>query len=148
MQSKLSRYILPAIFFCVVLLSGYYVFGNIYSESVRGPLSVMFEMKKNVFKVREPVQGTITVNNHYPAGIPVVFRISLFHNEKPVSELMTAIHEVPYGKTKFSFKEFGIPQFNSGPEAQGLWRLRIIQQNADPASAREITLSVVPAEQK
>lgn len=115
-------------------------------DELYSPLRIEIKMKKDTFRVREPVQGTVIVENKYPAALPAVFKIRLFHEGKQVDERITSVKRLPPWKTRFSFKNFGIPQFNNGPGTQGLWRITIVQQSRDERyPAQAIIRIVAPA---
>lgn len=112
------------------------------SQDFYSPLQIAIKVSRKTFRVNEPITGTVVIKNTYPATLPAVFRIRVFHDDRQISETTTSIETVPFGTTKFSFRNFGIPQFNLGPGTEGKWRIHISQQNV-PSSAREITLRIV-----
>lgn len=138
------------LFLSLFLLTDRGVFGEIHSDSPYSPLNITIKMEKTVFMVGEPVEGKVIVENTYPANLPAVFDIKLFHDGKMFPERSTAIKGVPSGTTEFSFKGFGIPQFNLTPAAEGLWRITIVQQNLDSSYAQEVTLRItaIPPQNK
>ena len=125
------------------ILSAGHVFGYRGSNGSYSPIRVTIQMKETVFKIGEPVEGTVVLENTYPANLPATFNIKLFHEGKPVSDLLTAIERVPSGTTPFSFKAFGVPFFNKGVASEGTWRLSIVQQNLDESYSKEITIQIV-----
>lgn len=133
---------LAALCLSLFLAGGSRVFGDTRADELYSPLRIQIKIKKDVFRTGDPVNGTVIIENTYPAALPAVFNIRLFHDGTQSSELITAIKRVPSGKTVFSFKNFGIPRFNSGPGAEGVWRIRISQQSRD-SFAVEVTLRIV-----
>ena len=115
-----------------------------YSSDDYNPLKIQIKMEKTTFEVGEPVDGRVIVHNSYPANVPAIFHVRLFHDGKPESERTTSIPHIPQGTTKFSFKNFGIPKFNRHREAEGEWRIFIVQQNRDPSQGSEVILQIVP----
>ena len=107
-------------------------------------ISVTIKMKKNVFKVGEPIEGDFVLENDYPATLPAVFNVKLYRGNTLITSRTTAIKTIPTGKTEFSFKSFAIPQFNRRPESQGVWRLTILQQNVLPSETQEVTIEIIP----
>lgn len=112
---------------------------------VSSPLRIEIKMKKNAFKIREPVQGTVIVENRYPTTLPAVFNIRLFHDGNQVAERITSVKELPPWKTKFSLKNFGIPLFNIHTGAQGLWRITVTQQGKEDRYLAQAIVRIIPA---
>lgn len=112
------------------------------------PVRVEIKIKRDTFKVREPVEGVIVLDNMYPAPLPATFRIQLFHDGEAAGERITSVRHVPLGRTAFTFKNFGVPEFNNNAGAEGLWRIRVQQQSMDDSYARDVTVRIVPAVSK
>jgi len=147
----MSRYgrdfLTGVVLLCVLGVSGTGVASAERKSGLTSAVTVKIKMPKAVFKTGEPVDGKVVLTNLYPAGFPVVFNIRVVHNDQVASALSTALKAVPQGTTEFSFKNFGIPQFNRGPEAEGAWRITIVQQNLDQSQGATATLQILP-EQK
>ncbi len=137
-------------FFKITLIILFFSLSSVYSahsamyDKSYSPITIKFKMKRTVFEVREPVEGTIILENRYPSGIPATFRVKLFLEGRFVTETMTSIKHVPTGKTEFIFKNFGIPIFNTDAGKEGMWRIRIAQQNLE-ASAADVVIRITPA---
>ena len=113
-------------------------------QDFASPIAIEITMEKKVFKVGEPVSGTVRVDNSYPAPVPVIFTIQLFHDGKLISEFSTSVARVPMGPLDFSFKSFGIPRFNDTPSSAGQWRVHIVQKGMDESYAREAVVQIIP----
>ena len=133
------------LFLCPLFLSGKSAWGNVYANAPYSPLSIKIRMQKEVFKVGEPIVGTIVLQNIYSVGFSAIFDIKLFHENVLVSQLTTAIKRVPFGTTEFSFQGFGIPPFNDNSATQGNWRISIVQQNLDASYAKEVAIHIIPS---
>ena len=133
MSNPIFRYFtVVCLFFLAVSFNENIVFGENNSYHNYSPLSVKIKLKKKVYHVAEPMEGEVVIENDYPASLPAVFIVELFHNKKAVSHRTTSIPQIPSGVTEFTFKSFGIPAFNHSPESKGDWRIHIVQQNLDP----------------
>lgn len=108
-------------------------------------LNIKINMKKREFAAGDPVTGTVVIHNTYPAALPAVFRIRLFHQGRLVEERTTSVATLLPGVTKIPFDKFGIPQFNNGPADEGRWRIVISQQGIDEECVQEII--VLPAQE-
>lgn len=106
--------------------------------------SVKIEPSKEVFEVGEPLDGKIKIENVYANGIPVVFIIKLFHEDKQVNVLTTSIPHVPFGEMTTTFKSFGIPTFNSDPSSVGKWKIVIFLQDDDENKAQSTNIEIIP----
>ncbi len=126
------------------LLSTSQASAKMKSVKYRSPLKVEIKLPKESYQVREPIDGQIIIENTYPASLPAVFTIKLFFNDKLFSEQTTAIKKVPMGTIEFTFKGFGIPAFNDKVEAEGEWRIHIVQLNMDESYAVEAKILIVP----
>ena len=135
---------LLALFVSAILLNPHPLPAKAYSPDDYNPLKIQIKMEKTTFEVGESIEGWVIVHNSYPANVPAIFNVRLFHDGKPESERMTSIPRIPDGTTKFSFKNFGIPKFNRHPGTQGEWRILIVQQNRDPSQGSEVILQIVP----
>lgn len=135
--------IIFVLFFTFFSLKGVRAADDMLKGDFFSPLQIQIRVSKKTFRINEPVTGTVIVKNAYPATLPAVFKIKLFHDSREVSERITSIATVPFGATKFSFKNFGIPEFNNGAGSEGVWRIRIAQQSND-SNAAEIALRIVP----
>ena len=105
-------------------------------------------MEKTAFEVGETVEGRVIVHNSYPANVPAIFNVRLFHDGKLESQRMTSIPRIPDGTTDFSFKNFGIPVFNDRAGTEGEWRITIVQQNRDASDASEAMIRIVPSREQ
>lgn len=132
---KLIRFL---IFFLLGVFAASGVRGETGKDKRSTPIKLKIEMKKSEFSVREPVEGRIMVENNYPAALPAIFDIKLFHNENMYSEFLTSVKPVLPGKTVFTFREFGIPQFNTGEKAKGHWQIIITQKDVESGSQVDI----------
>ncbi len=109
-------------------------------------LDVEIHLQKTTFASGEPIGGTVTVENKYPASFSAIFDIRLIHDGKLVNEFSTSIDRIPSGKTHFPFRAFGIPHFNSDETALGTWQISILQQNLDISHTKVISIQIVPPE--
>ena len=109
---------------------------------LHSPLKIAIKMPKKAYKINELIDGTVIIKNTYPAVLPAVFKIKLFHDGRQFYAFLTSAETIPFGTTKFSFKDFGIPAFNDAPGTEGTWRITITQQNTESSTA-EVTLRVV-----
>lgn len=109
---------------------------------LHSPLKITIKIPKKTFKINEPIDGTVIVTNTYPDELPAVFMVKLFHDGQKFYAFLTAVEMIPFGTTKFPFKDFGIPAFNDGPGSKGTWQIKITQQNT-ASSPAEVTLRVV-----
>ena len=121
---------------------------KIHDDQPYSSLSVKVEMKKNTFEIREPIEGEVIIKNIYPAVIPAVFHIRLFHDGKMVAERITSVQNLRMGTTKFSFHNFGVPDFNHDAGAEGDWHIKIIQQNLDESYAASVNVRIIAASGK
>ncbi len=112
---------------------------------VYSPLSIQIKMKKYTVKIREPIEGTVIVENKHPMMLPAVFKIQLFHDGNQAVERITSVQQLPSWKTKFSFKNFGIPVFNTHANAEGLWRIVVTQQGKENRYPAQAIVRVIPA---
>ncbi len=135
--------ILMAWYLALVTLPGAGAAEDMLKGDLFSPLQIQIKVSKKMFRINEPVSGTVIIKNTYPATLLAIFRIKLFHDGREFSERITSIATVYSGTTKFSFKNFGILEFNNGAGSEGEWRIRIAQQSRD-SSAAEVTLRVVP----
>ena len=67
-----KRRLAVILFFVFVWVQAAVVLYAGYSHSA---LSIEIQMKKNIFKLKEPVEGTIRITNMYPRFYPAVFDI-------------------------------------------------------------------------
>ncbi len=114
-----------------------------YSDQPASRLKVVLHLKRDSYKAGEPLEGTVEVTNDYPAGLPTIFNITLFHEDIAVSNFLTSI-QIPPGTTEFTFRQFGIPDFDLEPASAGQWRIVILQQNRDASEAREVAFRILP----
>ncbi len=96
-----------------------------YSWHSKSRISVEIKLEKEIYRQGEDLEGIVEVHNGYPATVPVVFYITLYRNDREVSTQTTSISALPTGKMTFSFKRFGVPDFNRGPDSVGVWRIKI-----------------------
>lgn len=127
---------------CIFLMTAPVV-SKIHDESPYSSVTLKVKMKKVNFKVGEPVEGKITIENDYPANIPIVFKIRLYHDGYFVSEVLTSAKGIPFGKTEFTFRGFGVPLFNAERDSVGLWKIKFIQQHLDESYAKTATVRIV-----
>ena len=113
-------------------------------KDLTSPLSIYIQLDKDIFNLYEPVEGKITVKNTYPAPLPAIFQIKIFHNGKIVAERQTSIKRVPEGNTEFSFKSFGIPTINLDATVAGEWQLKILQKNLPESEAKQVHFQILP----
>lgn len=99
------------------------------ASSVTSPLSLEIRPAKTTFRAREPVTGQVIITNPLPGKLSAVFDIIIYHNDRQKYTSTAATEDIFTGKNKFDFKDFGIPQFNTGPRAAGFWRIEIRQRN-------------------
>ncbi len=130
--------------FSLIMFSSDQASAKMKSVKYRSPLEVEIQLPKESYQVGEPIDGQIIIENTYPASLPAVFTIKLFFNDKLFSEQTTAIKKVPMGTMEFTFKGFGIPVFNNKVEAEGEWRIHIVQLNMDESYAAEAKILIVP----
>ena len=114
-----------------------YQWGNV------SPLTLQVEVPKDTFHIGEPIDGTIVVQNSMGGSYPVTFNIKLYHNNQVVREFRTEFQRVFFGRTEYSFKDFGIPPFNDAPAAVGEWNVSILQQDMDVSNARYVVIHVI-----
>ena len=126
-----------AVFF---LLS--FSFRSSADSGTHSPFKVKIVFKKHVFKIGEKLEGKIVVGHNYPANLPGVFIVKMYHNDQKVNESITSIPAVPMGETDFPLRSFGIRNFNVILSDAGKWQLRISPQN-DEARATEATIRVI-----
>lgn len=137
------------VLFGILWVVGTAVSGDINPGDLRSPFQIKVKIAKKTFRINEPIAGTVTIKNIYPATLPALFKIQVFREGQHFSESITSVPAVPFGTTKFSFKSFGVPDFNYGPGSEGNWRINIIQQNTDPSSSQGVNLRVIaPAVKK
>ena len=134
-----------AVCLSLCLISGARAAEDMLKDDLHTPLRITIKIPRKVFKVNEPVNGTVIIKNTYPATLPAIFKIKLFHDGQEVSERVTSIATVYFGTTKFSFKNFGIPEFNNGAGSEGVWRVWIAQQGRDSGAAGITVRIVAPA---
>jgi len=127
--------------FCPVIAGEGLAAENAYSRS-GGRISVQIVPEKKELEAGEKLEGKVIVKSGYPASVPAVFLITLYHDGTYVSQMTTSVR-IPYGTTKFSFRDFGIPDFSREAGAEGEWRITIVQQNRDPSEAASVTVRVV-----
>lgn len=140
---NLKRLNWAVIFMMLLVFAG----GALAKEDMRegdlhSPLKITIKLPKKVYKINEPIDGTVIIKNTYPAVLPAVFKIKLFHDGQQFYAFLTSAETIPFGTTKFSFKNFGIPDFNDRTGTEGTWRITITQQNTESSTA-EVTLRVV-----
>jgi len=99
--------------------------------SLISPLSVEIHPSKNTLRGREPVTGQVVIVNTAPEKLAAVFDVTAYHNGRVKYTSITSTKDIFFGKNQFDFKDFGIPQFNTGPGAAGFWRIEILQRNLD-----------------
>lgn len=134
------------IFFCALLLGDAHV--PAATRSVRPKaqaiiVGVKIGMKQDTFRVDGPAEGKVVLRSDAPANLPGVFQITMKHDGLVTYQAYTSV-SVPRGTTAFSFKHFGIPMFNRGPDSVGLWQITIVQQGLDAPQAAEVEIRVVP----
>ncbi len=127
----------------IFLLICVFLTGSLAHAATHG-FDLKITLKDDIIKVGHPVEGKVAVTNMYGAGLPAIFNIELFHEDSLVDRITTSVPKVPNGITEFSFKRFGIPFFNEGPDSIGTWRIRIIQQNIDAEDAAQALFAIVP----
>lgn len=108
-------------------------------DGVHNPISFDINVKPT-YDPTEDVTGKIVVHNTYASPLPATFRIKLYHNDKFQNELVSSMDQLLPGQTTFSLDEFGIPQINQNPNAQGQWTI-VIYQN-DPTQSKEATFRI------
>ena len=84
-----------------------------------------------------------TVNVGAGIGVPTPRR------GRRSSERIDAMAVRPWsvtGKTEFSFKSFGIPEFSREPDAEGTWNIRIRQQNLDASFGAEAAVFIASSQ--
>ena len=139
---------LLVLFVSAILLNPHHLLAKSYSSNDYNPLKIQIKMEKTAFEVGETVEGRVIVHNSYPASVPAIFNVRLFHDGKPEDKWTTSIPHVPGGTTDFSFKNFGIPVFNDQAGTEGEWRITIVQQNRDASDASEVMIRIVPSQEQ
>ena len=147
LRLKFNSHQLLPLFLTVVSLNANNVLAETYSHD-DNPLTIQIKTEKTVFEIGEAVEGTVILDNRYPASVLAVFNIRLFHDGKFVAQETTSIPQIPMGTMEFSFKHFGIPQFNDHPGTEGAWQITVVQQNRDVSYAAEVTIQIVPSQKK
>jgi hypothetical protein len=109
-------------------------------ERVNNYITYDIDVKK-VFQSNENVDGQIIVNNAGPATLADSFNIRLYHNGKLIRELLTRMTAIPPGENRYSFKDFGIPQINDNPNAEGNWTMSIY--DVDPAYSKDVDFRII-----
>ena len=132
----------------LLLLNPDHLLAKSYSSNDYNPLKIQIKMEKTTFEVGEPIEGWVIVHNSYPANVPAIFHVRLFHDGKLEDERTTSIPHIPEGTTDFSFKNFGIPVFNDRAGTEGEWRITIVQQNRDASDASETMIRIVPSREQ
>jgi hypothetical protein len=134
------------IFFLVLvvfLLPAVCLWASQYRSGTHSPITLKIKLKKDTFEVGEPIDGKIEIQSTLAGGFPVVFNIKLYHDKALFSDLKTEFKRIHFGRTVFSFKDFGIPPFNDSPASQGEWNLSINQQDMDVSHARWVTIQII-----
>ena len=132
-------------FICLIFIGGSSA-ANEWMDERSSALDIEINLPKTIFSLGEPIEGTITVMNTYAVTLSATFNIRLSRNGELVNELSTSIDHVPSGRTEFTFKGFGIPNFNSDDAALGSWQMSILQQDLDVSHARVISFQIVPSD--
>lgn len=115
---------------------------------LHSPLQITIKVSKKTYKINEPIKGTVIITNAYPATLPAVFKVKLFHDGKKFYAFLTAAQTIPSGTTKFPFDNFGIPNFNDEAGSEGTWQITITQQNVESSTAEATLRVVAPAVKK
>ena len=147
LRLKFNSHQLLPLFLTVVSLNANNVLAETYSHD-DNPLTIQIKTEKTVFEIGEAVEGTVILDNRYPASVLAVFNMRLFHDGKFVSQETTSIPQIPMGTMEFSFKHFGIPQFNDHPGTEGEWQITVVQQNRDVSYSAEVTIQIVPSQKR
>ena len=115
-----------------------------YNIRKYSPLTLKIELDKDAYEVGEPIDGKIIINNTMGSRFPVVFNIKLYHDKDLFGEYKTSFERVFFGRTDYTFHDFGIPEFNDSPAAEGEWNVSILQQDLDVSNARWATIHIIP----
>ena len=140
MKKKLGLFLLLLLGFCLCICP----MVNAARTRAAKPLEVTFKIAKVAYQAGEPVEGTIEINNKFPGTLPAAFDIILAHDDKVFPPFTTSL-KVPTGKTQFTLKQFGIPDFSLEADSVGLWRIVILQQNTDRSFTRVFQVRIHPA---
>ncbi len=109
-------------------------------QRARNDISYDIDVKK-VFQFNESVDGQIVVRNGSSAPLADSFNIRLYHNGQLIKELLTRMTAIPPGETRYSFKEFGIPQIHDNANSQGNWTMSIY--DVDPAYSKDVDFKII-----
>ena len=107
-------------------------------------LTVHITLPGASFKAGSPVEGRVIVDSRTSQVLPAVFDITLFHGKDVFATASTSLRALGFGRSVFTFKDFGIPAFNRGEEALGVWRILIVQQGLDREQGAEVSFKIVP----
>ena len=114
-------------------------------SNISSPVSVTIKLAKDIIEPGEPLEGQVILTNISPVVFPASFDIRIFHNDQLVSSSTMSLKRVPRGITKFSFKHFGIRPFTTeDPDAEGSWRVTIVQLGLDSSHAAAASVNVLP----
>ncbi len=145
-STLMVRYLSSILIICFgsLLLATHQASAKMKTVKYRSPLEVQIKLTKGSYQVGEPIDGEVVIKNTYSASLPAVFTIKLFFKDQLFSEQTTAIKRVPMGTVEFTFKGFGIPDFNHHTGAEGEWKIHIVQMNMDEHYAKEVKVLIVP----
>ena len=98
-----------------------------------------FEIKialtQDVYLVDELLEGKVTMDNSFPATVPVTFQMTMTHNGRLKHQSQVYVKTFPPGVLSFDFRTFRIPQKAFKAADVGHWVIRIKQLHADDAYA-------------
>lgn len=107
------------------------------------PIHLSIEMKKHTFSLGEKVEGKVIISNSYPATLPAVFWVSLYHEGTLTSRNTTSVEKVFTGTIEIPLKSFGVPDLGKEKKSLGIWHLKIIQVSAPPSTLAQTTFRIV-----
>ena len=137
-MNKILIIILSAVLFTTC------AFADTQKLFLENPIKIHPQVNKTEFIIGEPLEGQILIENGYANGVPNVFIVKLFHNDKEFNSYTISVPRIPMGDMTLTFRACGIPELTQDIKNVGDWKIVVYQQNTVEELASSIKFKINP----